>query len=73
MVIKGQTTRNRQEGGGGALISAPLIKWSANLDVFSIVSPGWRSIGIVDAEKNARSSEIRLRFGFCLLVNSVLQ
>ena len=46
-------------------IAAGHLKWSVNLDFFSIVLSGWRSTGIVGAEKNARSSEIRLDFGFC--------
>ena len=49
----------------GALIFTPLIKWSVNLDFFSIVLSGWRSAGIVCDVKNARSSEIRLGFGVC--------
>ena len=42
------------------------LKWIVNLDFFfSIVLSGLRSTGIVGAEKNARSIEIRLGFGFC--------
>ena len=51
-----------------ALISEPFITVSGALiwNCFCIVLPrSGRSIGIVVAEKNARSSEIRLGFGFC--------
>ena len=34
-------------------------------DFLALFLSGWRSTGIVGAEKNARSSEIRLGFGFC--------
>ena len=38
------------------------------MEFFSIVLLGWRSTGIVCAEKNARSDEIRLGFDFVSLL-----